>query len=585
MTQYYSRRITMKHTIITIVLAFSMLCTVTFAADAGVEQHVNSNDIVTLDGTASMPDKGGEIVKYKWKQIKRKHTPKVELLDKKSAIATFMAPEVEETTELIFKLKTVEYYNCEAKGSKGSQCKKGSKGSKDKKKCKKYATKDFVNIFVHPVDNNGTDNNESNTTGVNISGKITDIDGLAISAASVTIGTQVALTDADGIYTISNIEVSPRVSVDVTHPNYLSNSRIVEVNDTDVTLDIKLGSAKATLTFSSASGGTVSHDGASVILPSNGYVDSNGIPYTGDILVKMSYYPITTLSGRATFPGTFEGIDGNDTFPIQSYGFMNVELSDTQGNPLNLDGNSSATLTFPRDYNIYPQPDTIPLWYYDTVQGYWVQEGEATRVGYSSYVGTVMHFTSWNLDAKGPRAELTGCVEDQSGIKVTNAEVQFSSVNWRSRIVPTDENGNISVFNILAGAELTFSAYKKIGAQWFYGEYPTSINLQEGENRILPDCIILQEANLPDGNIQVTGRIVDFSDNPIPNAQFITINGVTNVTIDANGNFDVSIPAPDSIVNSIGDGECNTNFTLQANKTLYDLGDVYSCMGGDFDVF
>ena len=82
--------------------------------------------------------------------------------------------------------------------------------------------------------------------------------------------------------------------------------------------------------FDSTEGATVTQaDGAKVELPAGGYIDANNSAYVGQVVVKMSYYPITTQSGRATFPGTFEGIEGNTTFPIQSYGFMNVELTDT----------------------------------------------------------------------------------------------------------------------------------------------------------------------------------------------------------------------------------------------------------------
>ena len=561
-----------------IILAFSMLISTTFAADAGVEQHVYSNDLVTLDATNSMPDRNGEIVKYKWKQIKRKHASKITLTDKRTATATFIAPEVDEATELTFRLKTKEFYNCKDKRNK---CSKENNSKSDKQTCKKYTTKDTVSVFVHPADSNNADNNDTNVTGVSISGTIKDTNGTAIGGATVTIGTQTTTTDANGIYTVLNIEASARVSVDVTHADYLANSRIIEVNDTDITLDMRLGTAKATLTFSSENGATASHDGASVELPANGYVDSNGTPYTGNVTVNMSYYPITTQSGRDAFPGTFEGIDGNDTFPIQSYGFMNVELTDPQGNTLNLDGNSTATLTYPIDYSL-SYPTTIPLWYYDAVQGYWVQEGEAVRTNYTHYVGTVTHFTSWNLDAKGPRAQLTGCVEDENSTPIANANVQFRSANWDSYIVQTDANGSISVINILARADLTFTASVKIGNALYYGEYPRAINLAEGEDRLLSDCVIVTEqTNLP-GTITVIGTMTEYDYNtntyvPVANAtvSIYARIGNSNTTVasgttNVDGTFSITFQTIDALIYSVS----NRSFTLQPNKSTYDIGTI-----------
>ncbi|PTB83443.1 hypothetical protein C9926_02895, partial [Sulfurovum lithotrophicum] len=432
--------------------------------------------------------------------IKDSSTPTVNLSDRKSATPTFTAPDVNESTELIFKLKTVEIYNCNNRTNKSS---------KKRKQCKKYKTYDFVSIFVSPADNNSTDSNETNISGVSISGNIIDINGTTIAGATVSIDGQTVITDANGVYTVMNVMSANRVSIDVSHSNYLTNSRIVEVNSTDITLDITLDTPKATLTFDSTLGATITEfSGASVELPSNGYVDANGLAYTGSIIVKMAYHAITTQSGRSTFPGTFEGIDSNgSTFPIVSYGFMNVELTDTNGNPLNLDGNATATLTFPNDILLYT-PSTVPLWYYDEAQGYWVEDGEATNIGHTStYVGTVTHFTSWNLDAKGEVAKFTGCVEDENGTRIPNAQVQFRSINWNSYTRPTDTNGTISVINILANTNLTFSAYAAIGTYYAYGE--KSIYLAEGENRIDNSCVVITPQYNLHGTITVTGTLME----------------------------------------------------------------------------
>jgi hypothetical protein len=301
----------------------------------------------------------------------------------------------------------------------------------------------------------------------------------------------------------------------------------------------------------------------------------------------MSYHPITTQSGRAAFPGTFEGYDGNSSFPIQSYGFMSVELKDPNGNPLNLAPGYSATLTFPVDPNLQT-PSTTPLWYYDNSLGYWIEDGTATyNNGY--YTGTVTHFTVWNLDAKGPRAKLNGCVEDPNGNRVAHAFVQFRSNNWDSYRVVTDDNGDISVIRILAESDLTFLAYKKIGNYYYYGEYPTSIRLAEGEERTLGNCIQLQQQNSLPHTITVTGHLDTISGGPVnktlavtngPNGNnntvdiydTLTYQVVATAQADANGDFSVTFETTDSLVYQIG----SKSFTLQPHKTLYDVGIIYS---------
>jgi len=186
------------------------------------------------------------------------------------------------------------------------------------------------------TDEHGASSTEANVTinvidsPVNVStitGQVTDINGTPIENATVSTGEQSTTTDSNGTYTLSAIPQSERLQINVSHPSYLVNNRITPLSSEPLKLNIKLDAPKAQATFSSESGTKLTSDeGAAVELPAGGYVDANGAAYTGDVVVKMSYHRITTLSGRATFPGTFEGIEDNTTFPIQSFGFMNVEL-------------------------------------------------------------------------------------------------------------------------------------------------------------------------------------------------------------------------------------------------------------------
>jgi len=408
-----------------------------------------------------------------------------------------------------------------------------------------------------------------------VSGKILDINNTAIANAKVTLNGKTIITNAEGYFSYANEQVSNRVVINVSHPEYLSNTRIVKTSEEfNTSIDIKLDKAKESLTFSAGDGAEITQGSASVKLPKNGYIDAEGNSYIGEVTVKMAYYPITTQSGRDAFPGTFEAKEGNSTFPIQSYGFMNVELSDTKGNPLNLADGEVATLTYPVD-DALSNPSSVPLWYFDTVSGYWVEDGKATRDGHGHYKGTVTHFTSWNLDVKGVKAKLTGCVEDENGLSIANAQVQFRSINWDSYTVPTDANGDVSVINILAEADLTFSAYTKIGTTFYYGEYPTFIYLNEYEDRTVSPCVIIKPMHsLPGTTITVTGKLVDYTGKVYPSepVEIWYIKGfkVAEGLTDENGNFSITFQTTDSLQYIIN----GKTIYLQNNKTLYDLGDV-----------
>ena len=87
-----------------------------------------------------------------------------------------------------------------------------------------------------------------------------------------------------------------------------------------------------------------------------------------------------------------------DTVPLISYGMVNVEMSDEDGNPLQLKDGCEAYLKYPAPKE-FTSHDTIPLWYFNEESGLWVEEGYSTRQG-DEYVGSVRHFTWWNCDIK-----------------------------------------------------------------------------------------------------------------------------------------------------------------------------------------
>jgi hypothetical protein len=436
---------------------------------------------------------------------------------------------------------------------------------------------------VSATNTNSLDINITEADGtVSVSGLIKDSDNKPIIGASVTVEGVIKVTGTNGTYSFTNLEKKERINVNVTHPEYMANSRVV-ISTTEhqsFIQDIVLTKAKASITFNSAVATTLEQSTyAKVELPANGYVDSEGNPYIGEVVAKMSYFPISTRTGQASFPGTFEGIKDNETFPIESFGFMNVELTDLVGQELNLAPGSTARLTYPLDYNAYTSRQTIPLWYYDTHLGYWVEEGSAQKVGYSSFTGTVTHFTSWNLDAKGLRSgNVNVCVEDKNSIKVSNAYVQFTSSNWTSYSLQTDTNGSLEVYNALAGKALTITASKLLNGKIHYGEYPDKVTLVEGADKNISSCIVLEDQGVisASNTIRIKGRAVNFDNVPVANVSLSLNNDL--IPTDGNGYFDSVITTPDRLSNSIGDGECNTYFTLQANKAVYDLGDISVCM-------
>ena len=121
----------MKKIIISSTLLLSLYGTALLAsADAGVEQEVQSGQLVQLDGSESSTEQEGKLYKFIWKQTAGEKS--VDLSNRKSVTPTFIAPKVEEATVLTFKLTTKEKF-------------KNKRG-----RTRQFRSRDFVNVIVLP---------------------------------------------------------------------------------------------------------------------------------------------------------------------------------------------------------------------------------------------------------------------------------------------------------------------------------------------------------------------------------------------------------------------------------------------------
>ena len=358
----------------------------------------------------------------------------------------------------------------------------------------------------------------------NISGTIRDIAGNGVSGAIVAASGSSVATDENGIYTLS-VEVSDAVSVTVDANNYAQNSRVVAITeDATTALDMVLVAADKVETFDVTAGADISVKGATVALAGASIVNSDGSTYSGNVVAQVSFNQVTTLSGREAFPGDYIGLQENgEEAVLQSYGFIDVTLNDVDGNTLKLADGATATLTYPMDENIDNTPATIPLWYYDTVRGIWVEDGVATYdADTNSYVGQVSHFTTWNLDAKFDGATIEGCVEDVNGVRIQSATLVVSTPGVYKKKNNQDANGEFKFINAPSGLEFTIQA--------LVGDMASSVQtvlLAAGEEQVMPTCLVVDQ-DAPTEHT-VTGKVVYSDGSPVAYSSINLKNGANSI--------------------------------------------------------
>ena len=297
-----------------------------------------------------------------------------------------------------------------------------------------FASCEIDNISDPTNSNQSTDpteftNNFGNEITRNFIGEIIDINNLPLSSVAVTIGDQTVLTDNNGIFIINDAIVNERFGyVKANKAGYIHASRAVVPSEGTNKVRIMMLSETVTGTTTSGIEETISlPNGASVALDGN-YINEDGEVYSGDVNVIMHFLDPMDDDMEDQMPGMLYAANiQNEERMLKTFGMLAVELRGENGQDLNLAEDSSAEISVPVDESlIATAPNSIPLWHFDEVNGYWIEEGEATLVG-NTYVGSVSHFTFWNYDIPKEAVNVCFTLENEIGNKLANVQIVISS--------------------------------------------------------------------------------------------------------------------------------------------------------------
>lgn len=375
---------------------------------------------------------------------------------------------------------------------------------------------------------------EAKPTG-KITGKVINYKtGLGLEGVTVKTGNKVTTTTADGVYTLTGVAHAARIVVAASKKGFAAISKITRLSNTivEATQDLSLLPIEFTGKFDAVAGfnAQVPGSSATVIIAPSSLVDASGKTPTEDITAELT--TINPALDIDLMPGDMT-VSGGD--PIASYGAMTVNFSDAKGDSLNLNTGDSATVRIPVSSRggVTP-PSSIPLFYYDEVQGVWVEEGTATLSSDRKYYeGTVAHFSTWNADYLYKSEFIRGCVEDENGTRITGAVVTMNGFDYNGMASAiTGSDGNFSVSAMRNGISLVYATM--LGK--VTNTVKTSVPL---DGKSLSDCLIL-------GDVPLTVRLTwgknprDLDTHVIgPNHYHIYFSEKGNLAEDPFGNLDV----------------------------------------------
>ncbi len=409
----------------------------------------------------------------------------------------------------------------------------------------------------------------------NITGQVLDPAKLPVSGVTVKAYGQSATTDGNGTFLLESIKVNrERCLVRFSKPGFMDrvhgfipSKRGVNYVNIVLTRDVVSQAVSAT------AGGLVTlPENASIDFQPNSFVTADGKAYTGSVNLSLNQLsPDMANFGYMIPGGDLLGIDANgQEVSLYSYGMVEVEMKASGGAALQLAPGSTATLRMP----IAPSqsasaPGMIALWSFDEATALWNEEGMATKNG-NYYVGTVSHFSKWNVDYKGERCYVKGKVKDCSGIPIPNATVTIDGW-WHTY---TDQSGQYENWMPAWSSTYTIKVHKTFNNALTADSQQEKIPpLTAGQLFTVPDLVI-------PCHTRIAGQLVDCQGEPAAGSIRLTGgNGYFSYLYTADGSFNTIVPGHAHLtLKAFNLQYTKTQYvTTSANPGVHHLGNVHMC--------
>ena len=369
-------------------------------------------------------------------------------------------------------------------------------------------------------------------------GSVIDSNKNPIEGVAITIGNQTATTDSNGVFIINNANVKERFGyIKAEKAGYIHGSRSLVPSNGTNRVTIMLLEATVIGSINSGSAETVTTNNGSSVSFDGNFVKEDGSVYSGSIDVIMHHLDPANEDMSMQMPGMLyaENEDGAERM-LQTLGMLAVELRGSNGEDLNLPEGSTSEIKIPVDASLIGiAPATIPLWYFDEVNGYWKEEGEATLQG-NMYVGTVAHFSFWNCDI--PAEAITLCVNttDENNNALVNLSVSITSSTFGTTYGYTNEEGEVCGY-VPSNESLVLNVYSYdlCGDSPLYSETIGPFSTDSSITVIVPDnADIIEET--------VTGNFNTCDGDPVIDG-YVQLSYANQTFLDAvdDGTFEISL--------------------------------------------
>lgn len=298
-------------------------------------------------------------------------------------------------------------------------------------------------------------------------GYVVNSSGNPVAAARVTVNKVSGTTGADGYFELY-APADSKYLISATATGFVPYSRTYSGPGVeDMVLRLTPGESFTIDTTQPVN--VTDSQGSRIQLPAGALVRSNGSPPTGPITMTVHTYDLRSEQ----MVGDMSALDiSGQPVVLQSIGAVSVDFTDSAGNVYNLAPGKRATLTVLTDPG-NPYAGSIPMWWYDTARGVWIEEGQGT-VQNGVATAQVSHFTVWNFDMKFPSpscVKITASLAWWSSYLSTygvypQIRVTVPSPWYRVQTLPINNSGNHVIYNLANNINLMVEVLNPSTNQW-----------------------------------------------------------------------------------------------------------------------
>lgn len=376
--------------------------------------------------------------------------------------------------------------------------------------------------------------NFGNTIQARFIGTVVDENSDPIAGVTITIGSDFAITDSYGIFSISAGTVYEKFAyIKAEKPGFINGSRALMPTSGTNQVKIMLLNSDPTEVIVSGQQETIALPGGTEVTLPGAYETELGLAYTGDVSVTVKFLSPDNENMTLQMPGALvaENADG-DLRVLETLGMIAVILKGENGEKLNIASGTTATIKVPVASAITNPPATVPLWSFNETFGYWEEDGLAFLQG-DYYSGEVSHFSFWNVDVPFATVELCVTLVDDANNTINNQYVILKRAESNGTSTSngfTNANGEICGF-VPSNEELILSV-RDFGCVTNHVNIPIGPFSSDQELTLT----VTEEVSL---STSLMGQFNNCDGNAINNGYLkIYYSGVTQIIPVTNGNIE-----------------------------------------------